>query len=126
MKFSDPYDFFGLALVQKEQKDFLRPCFFILGLRYWGPWTLWGPRYLDPALKQRKNPFGAPLFGASIFKFWGLTFCGPTLKQGRKNTFWSPRPRFLVPRFLNLIWGLAFSGGLGLFRALHWHTVWHK
>ena len=49
--------------------------FFILGFRLWGSWILWALCCLDPALKQgTKISFGAPLFRAAIFKFWGLNF----------------------------------------------------
>jgi hypothetical protein len=35
-------------------------------------WTLWGPALFG----SRAENFGAPLFGASTFKFWGLRFSG--------------------------------------------------
>ena len=47
--------------------------FFSLGFRFWGPWTLLGPALFGSRAKTgNKKMFGAPQFGASIFKFWGL------------------------------------------------------
>jgi hypothetical protein len=74
---------------------------------------------LDPALKQGTKKS----FGASIFEFWGpITFSGDlgslgpraeTLKQGTKRK-----------RLGSNFWGLEFSGGLRLFGAPLWRTVW--
>jgi hypothetical protein len=107
--FSDPYDFFGLALwspLPREgtKKNCLWPCFWSIAFQ-----TL-GPRGF--------------LFGGFAFRGLGL-FGAPrcldsALKQETKNRFGLS---YLGPRFLNFE-ALAFSGGLGLFRAPHWCTVW--
>jgi hypothetical protein len=61
-------------LVPRAIVETLGPRVFYVGLCVW---SIGAPRCLDPALKQgTKKPFGASLFGASIFKFWGLTFSG--------------------------------------------------
>ena len=101
LKFSDPYELFGLAPGPKKEQKILfaalileprflnfgnlvpraivetlgpRAFFFYVGLCVW---SIGAHAFLDPALKQgTKKPFGASLFGASIFKFWGLTFSG--------------------------------------------------
>jgi hypothetical protein len=95
-KFSDPYDFFGLAFwslfVPRRNKNiFCGPAFgasrfFILWLRFGGLGLFQGPLCLDPALKQGTKK----MFGATSFKFWELTFL---------ETLGPLGPRFLVPRF---------------------------
>ena len=127
LKFSDPYAFFGLAFwslfVQRRNKNiFCGPAFgasrfFILWLRFWGLGLFRAPRCFDPALKQGTKK----TFGATSFKFWGLTFLGtlgplgPRAETGKKNkTFGAP---FSGASLLNLIWGIGFSEGLGLFGA---------
>jgi hypothetical protein len=71
---------FGAPCPKKEQKFFCGPAFgaslfklwgltfFILELRFWGPWILWGPALFGSRVKTgNKKTFGAPLFGASVF-----------------------------------------------------------
>jgi hypothetical protein len=71
--------FAGLLLEPRLFKLWGLAVFLVWGFAFGGFFGLFGaPRCLDPALKQgTKKSFGAPHFGASIFKFWGpITFSG--------------------------------------------------
>ena len=135
LKFSDPYDFYGLAFWSPLPKEVTEKCvcgpafgaslfklwdltLFILELRFWGPWTLWGPALFWSRVETgNKKPFWARSLGSRFLNFWGLRFLrtlgslGPRAETGNKEN--RLRPRFLGPRDLGSL-GFRTSALFGL------------